>query len=156
MRSFCGLWDPKTKALQIAGHWCVLSTRFDRIVQEGKVHRLHQEDFCQALGLPRSLKYERRGEGDRAFSARAAARILDATDAPALSKQRFLEATIFNLLIGNHDGHGKNHALLYPPGGFPKLAPFYDLLPTRIDRTLTDEFAFRIGTATTLDYADLR
>ncbi len=38
---------------------------------------------------------------------------------------------IFNYLIGNSDAHAKNISLLLLPEG-PVLAPFYDLIPTRV------------------------
>lgn len=131
----------------VEGQEVLLITRFDRLVVENQVYRVHQEDFAQALGLPAELKYERRGREGRRFDASAIARVLDATDQPALARERFLRLTLFNLLVGNNDNHAKNHALLHMPGQSPVLAPFYDLVPVRMVAGFTDELAFRIGNA---------
>lgn len=39
--------------------------------------------------------------------------------------ERFIELTLFDALIGNHDRHGRNIALVQSPEGF-QLSPFYD------------------------------
>ena len=39
--------------------------------------------------------------------------------------ERFIELTLFDALIGNHDRHGRNLALIQSPQGF-QLSPFYD------------------------------
>lgn len=38
---------------------------------------------------------------------------------------RFVELTLYDALIGNHDRHGRNIALIQSPKGY-KLSPFYD------------------------------
>ncbi len=135
-------------AMPIAGIETLLVTRFDRgLDSEGRIVRIHQEDFAQALGLPASLKYERRGAEGRRFDVAGIRKVLEATDDPAGEKDRFIRATLFDLLIGNTDGHAKNFALLFERGQSVRLAPRYDILPTRLDDSLTDEFAFRIGSA---------
>jgi len=45
-----------------------------------------------------------------------------------LDLKHFLDALIFNYLIGNHDAHGKNFSLIYdegttPEGSTTRLAP---------------------------------
>ncbi len=127
-------------------------TRFDRALSdEGKIIRVHQEDFAQALGLPASLKYERNGRPGRRFDAAGIARILDATVDPASEKRTFIANTLFDLMIGNVDGHAKNFGLLYEAGGRLRTTPRYDIMPTRIDPSFTDELAYSIGNAATLD-----
>lgn len=126
----------------------LLVTRFDRgLDRQGRIVRLHQEDFAQALGLPASLKYERRGREGRRFDVAGIRKVLEATDDPAGEKDRFIRTTLFDLMIGNTDGHAKNFALLFDRGGSVRLSPRYDVLPTRLDDGLTDELAFRIGSA---------
>lgn len=44
---------------------------------------------------------------------------------------RFLDALLFNVLIGNADAHSKNYSLLLEGPGAPRLAPLYDLISTR-------------------------
>src|ERR1035441_7654806 len=57
-----------------------------------------------------------------------------------------LNWVIFNYLIGNSDAHGKNISLLLLPEG-PMLAPFYDLISTRIyaHYGLAEGLAMKIG-----------
>jgi len=54
-----------------------------------------------------------------------------------------------NFLVGNHDAHGKNFSLLYPPeSGQAVLAPAYDVLSTfayRRTHNLTRKMAMSIG-----------
>ncbi len=40
---------------------CLLVARYDRAMSDGHTRRLHQEDFCQALGIPSDRKYEAEG-----------------------------------------------------------------------------------------------
>ncbi|WP_017208416.1 HipA domain-containing protein [Cereibacter sphaeroides] len=129
----------------------LLSTRFDRDIEiaegAGTIRRRHAEDFCQALGLPPSLKYERDAvDPHRRFSAAAVNVIAAQTTVPALVTRDFLAQTIFNLLVGNTDNHGKNTSLLYR-GRTVLLAPLYDVAPVFMDRRVTHEFAFRHGSA---------
>ncbi len=129
----------------------LLSLRFDRRIARGAVTRIHQEDFCQALGLPASMKYERRGTDAARFSAAAVSDLLGRTNAPAKERRTFMLSAFFNLAIGNTDNHAKNHALLYDAGSAPRLAPLYDLQPVRLTGRYTDELAFRIGDADRFD-----
>ena len=133
---------------KIANQDVLLIKRFDRnIAEDGSVTRLHQEDFAQAIGLPASLKYQRRGNEIRRFDAQMIGRILGACAIPAKAREDFLRITLFNLLIGNNDNHAKNHALLHTVGAAPVLAPFYDIVPVQMVAGFTEEFAFNIGTA---------
>lgn len=141
----------KAERVEYGGIAALLVERFDREVDGGIVRRLHQEDFAQALGLPASLKYERKGTTQKRFTAEAAVGLLKQAADPVRARQRFLTGALFDLLIGNVDPHAKNHAILHRSGGRFDLAPRYDLLPTRLDPTLTDELAYRIGGATKLD-----
>lgn len=130
----------------------LLIKRYDRHLSAGgSITRIHQEDFCQALGLPARLKYERRGTAERYFSASKINEVLGQTNAPALNRLIFLRVTIFNLAIGNTDNHAKNHALIYDQGPTPRLAPLYDMLPIRLSDDYTHELSFKIGEAKTFD-----
>ena len=53
-------------------------------------------------------------------------------------------------MIGNVDAHAKNFALLHEPRGGVRVAPRYDLMPTRLYRDLTDLLPYAIGEATKL------
>ena len=138
--------------LQIDDLNAILIARFDRkIDDQGNVLRIHQEDFAQALGLPASLKYQRHGRRGRIFDAAAIARLLDLTAIPASSKRQFLAAAFFNMMVGNTDNHAKNHALLYDRGAVPRLAPLYDILPIRLDGSVSHQFSFNVGSSENFD-----
>jgi serine/threonine-protein kinase HipA len=64
---------------------------------------------------------------------------------PLLDLQKLLRWSLFNLLVGNADGHGKNLSLLYQRDGTASLAPFYDLVCTRNYKNLAREMAMSLG-----------
>ena len=123
--------------------------RYDRARgPDGRLTRLHQEDLLQALGLSAALKYQRDG-GPSIGNVAELLRAHAARPAEALARLR--DWQIFNCLIGNWDGHGKNLALLYAPGqAVPTLAPFYDLISIEFlnllrPGTWSRDMAFSIG-----------
>ncbi|WP_138473282.1 HipA domain-containing protein [Poseidonocella sp. HB161398] len=125
----------------------LLSCRFDRAFDGRTVRRIHSEDFAQALGLPRSLKYERDAViPERRFSLEAVGRLALGTVAPAKFQLEFLAHTLFNLAVGNTDNHAKNGAILYD-GQAGRLAPLYDVVPVMMDRRVTHAFSALIGGA---------
>ena len=103
--------------------------------------RLHQEDFCQALGVPPEHKYQNEGGPDL---AQCFALLRQATRPSAPHILRLLDTVVFNALIGNHDAHGKNFSILYQQAG-AGLAPLYDALSTAVNAHLTDKMAMKIG-----------
>jgi serine/threonine-protein kinase HipA len=99
------------------------------------VIRLHQEDFCQALGVLTARKYQSEGGPSLtdcfALTRRAAA-------VPARDVIKLLDVIGLNFLVGNHDAHGKNFSLLYQPeSGVAELAPAYDVLSTFVYQKTT-------------------
>ncbi|MEO6776588.1 MAG: type II toxin-antitoxin system HipA family toxin [Kofleriaceae bacterium] len=120
----------------------LLVERYDRRVgADQDVERLHQEDLCQALGLPPGQRYEQ--EGGPSF-ARAVVVVRDHVQQPVVDVRRLLEWLAFNVVVGNSDGHAKNLALLYD-GPTARLAPFYDLLSTRQYPALDHQLAMSIA-----------
>lgn len=120
----------------------LLVERYDRVADpEGRRQRLHQEDFCQALGVVPEMKYQNEGGPDLAQCFKLVRRV---TRPSAPQVLRLLDYVIFNALIGNHDAHAKNFSLLYS-GKVPVLAPFYDTLSTAVYPTLTPKMAMKIG-----------
>jgi serine/threonine-protein kinase HipA len=109
--------------------------RFDRRVEDGKIHRVHQEDSCQALGIRASVKYEEQG-GPR-FEGLAG--VLSSFDREG-DLRHLLALATFNVAIGNADAHGKNLSFLHDVTGDIALAPAYDLMSTTlypgVDRTM--------------------
>lgn len=120
----------------------LLVERYDRrIDDEGNRQRIHQEDFCQALGTVPEMKYQNEG-GPGLSQCFELVRHITRPSAPEVL--RLLDIVIFNALIGNHDAHGKNFSLLYG-GRAPVLAPFYDLISTAVYPRLTPKMAMKIG-----------
>ena len=120
----------------------LLVERYDRVViAPGHRQRLHQEDFCQALGVVPEMKYQNEGGPDltQCFDL-----VRRATRPSAPQVLRLFDYVIFNALIGNHDAHAKNFSLLYS-GMTPVLAPLYDTLSTAVYPTLTPKMAMKIG-----------
>ena len=119
-----------------------LTKRYDRIVNpNGKLIRLHQEDFCQALGYSSFTKYESEG-GPKLEACIELLRKISIT--PVEDVANLLNWHIFNLLVGNSDGHAKNLSILYTENG-PRLAPFYDLVCTRVYLGISRDLAFSVG-----------
>ncbi len=104
----------------------LLVDRYDRSVIDGEVIRLHQEDFCQALGVPSSRKYEREGGPGLAQCFQM---LRSASRVPAKELPKLLDAWALSFIAANHDAHAKNFSILYSPGG-TGLAPVYDVLNT--------------------------
>lgn len=136
----------KSKVHLVLDRSFLLVERYDRLIDAlGRRQRLHQEDFCQALGVVPEMKYQNEGGPDL---ARCFELVRSATRPSAPQILRLLDYVIFNALIGNHDAHAKNFSLLYlhkEAGKAPVLAPFYDTLSTAVYPTLTPKMAMKIG-----------
>jgi serine/threonine-protein kinase HipA len=126
--------------------------RYDRDLTSEPIRRLHQEDFCQALGRPSDVKYQNEGGPSIAESVDL---LRTSTSLPAQELPRFIDAVIFNWLVGNCDAHGKNYSLLYDRGA-PTLAPLYDLVSTVAYDELTTRLAMSIDGARKLNEIDDR
>lgn len=107
-----GLEVPRTFLRNVGSHPCLIVERYDREVEKstGIVRRIHQEDFCQAIGRTPEQKYQ----VDGGPLAREVVRLLRSgwSTAPALDVMAFVDLLIFNALIGNADAHGKNYSQL--------------------------------------------
>jgi serine/threonine-protein kinase HipA len=66
-------------------------------------------------------------------------------------RQQIIIATLFDLMVGNNDAHAKNFSLIHHQNGAVEFAPRYDLVPTRLFRGLTNQLAYNLGEATTLE-----
>ncbi|MCA3653712.1 MAG: type II toxin-antitoxin system HipA family toxin [Methylobacterium sp.] len=131
----------------------LLVERYDRAVgADGQVRRIHQEDFCQALGVPAETKYA--SEGGPTFKD-CFGLLRRIAERPAVDVLKLLDAVIFNSIAGNADAHGKNFSILYSDEG-PRLAPLYDLLATVAYPELSPKFAMKIGKRSTLAELDAR
>lgn len=120
---------------------CMVVSRYDREQGPDGTIRLHQEDFCQALGYPPERKYQQEG-GPTVRNCIALLREWSTT--PVLDILAFIDALIFNLLVGNADAHGKNYSMIYAAGS-RRLAPLYDLVSTIAWPELSTRLAMNIG-----------
>jgi len=127
-----GLTIPPVKLCEAEGRLFLNIARYDREPEPTepdrmtKYARIHQEDFCQALGYPSGKKYQGDGGPGLRNCYQTITQYSSSKVADALS---FLQWTVFNYLIGNADAHAKNLSFLHRNGRVT-LAPFYDLLST--------------------------
>ncbi len=93
------------------------------------IHRVHQEDLCQALGAHPSRKYQNEGgPGPRQIIDLLRANVRGSRgDAFKEDVETFVGALVFNWLIGGTDAHAKNFSILIGGDGLVRLAPFYDV-----------------------------
>ena len=119
-----GLKAPKSKIMTIEDQTFMIMSRYDRVMRNGSLVRIHQEDFCQALGLMPARKYQRHsGPGwPDCFD------LIRKSSSPVADRKSLLEHAVFQYLCGNPDAHAKNYSLVYRggPGGL-RLSPLYDL-----------------------------
>ncbi|MBQ0071788.1 MAG: HipA domain-containing protein, partial [Spirochaetales bacterium] len=126
----CGILTPDIALKTFGTAKAFVSNRFDREVKNERLERIHQEDFCQALGIDPEKKYEEDGgPGYKDYLSL----IWKESSLPIVDYKRFLEVTVFNYLIDNCDAHGKNLSFLYHhESDKVRLAPFYDLVCSTI------------------------
>lgn len=116
--------------------------RYDRRLENGRqITRIHQEDFCQALGVAPELKYEAEG-GPGLRKCFELVRTVCSIPGPNIL--RLFDAVVFNSVIGNCDAHAKNFSLLMD-GSSVRFAPLYDLISTSAYPALANELAMKIG-----------
>jgi len=107
------------------------------------VIRIHQEDFCQVLGVPPSRRYQADG-GPSPIQIIETLRTR--SDQPTDDIDTFVDALAFNWVIGGTDAHAKNFSLLHGRGSRLRLAPLYDIasaLPQFAEQKL--RLAMKIG-----------
>ncbi|MFC4726446.1 type II toxin-antitoxin system HipA family toxin [Glycocaulis abyssi] len=102
--------------------------RFDRLkASDGRLLRVPQEDFCQALSVPPTIKYN----SDGGPGIRECLNLLNGSDYADEDRLAFLKAQIVFWLIGAPDGHAKNFSLFLTPGGRYRMTPLYDIMSTQ-------------------------
>ena len=136
-----GLPVPDVDLLKIAETDIFVVERYDRVKEADSIQRLHQEDFCQALGIMSTSKYQNDGGPGIADIFKT---ILKVCTVPALESQKFLKYVLFNYVMGNCDSHGKNYSLLYKNNRV-ELSPLYDVVSTIIYSGLTEKLSMKIG-----------
>ncbi len=146
LAKLCGLNVPEVALVGDSIPLFVIE-RFDRQATLHEVHRIHTQDFCQALGRPSSEKYEK--HGGPSFSE---CYVLLQNHSSDVARDLFalLDWIGFNLALGNNDSHAKNISLVLSRNGI-RLAPFYDLICTALYPQYNAHFAFKIAEVTSWD-----
>lgn len=109
---------------KIGGVTVIVVERYDRLRRGDDVIRVHQEDMCQALGVPPSKKYQAQG-GPTIKHIMA---LLADSANPAVDRDRFMRAQALNFVIAGTDAHARNYSVVYAPGSAFRLAPLYDVI----------------------------
>ncbi len=125
--SFCramGMDVAKVEIVDFEDVRSLVVTRFDRRwTRDGRLIRLPQEDFCQALAVPPSQKYDM----DGGPGITEGIGLLAGSDDPEVDRRAFFRAQVLFWLLGATDGHAKNFSIALRPGGF-RMTPLYDVL----------------------------
>ena len=117
------------------------------------LQRVHQEDFCQAIGLTSGEKYETQ----KTHHAQDMAAILVGyAVCPIEALGELFRRIALNYLIGNCDAHLKNYSLFIREGAAVSLAPVYDLVCAtiydgRFGGELSKSMGVRIGDHLNID-----
>ena len=137
-----GLHVATVEICEAGGQGFLQIARYDRMeTGDGILQRIHQEDFCQALGIPPEMKYQQEG-GPNLKQCFELVRVCSSAPGPDLLK--LFDAVVFNYLIGNCDAHRKNFSFVYGESGC-RLAPLYDLVCTRAYPDISAVMAMKIG-----------
>lgn len=130
-----GIPTAQTDIVHFGRETALISQRYDRICIDEKNPlerkswvRIHQEDICQALGVPPSKKYQNQGGPTPLQIGKLLDRVSSNADE---DKNRFADALFLNWLIAGTDGHAKNFAIIHMPEGGYRLAPLYDIVSAR-------------------------
>jgi serine/threonine-protein kinase HipA len=124
----------------------LLVQRFDRTNVNGRWRRLHQEDFCQALGTPPSAKYESNQTGPRGPTLKEMFKVTR-KHMPATDIVRQLDMVVVNVLTCNTDAHAKNYSIMIRGNG-ASLAPMYDIMCGEVWQHVTKSLAQKIAGTT--------
>ncbi|WP_428343238.1 HipA domain-containing protein [Mycobacterium sp.] len=145
----CGLSDNAVWIERIGNTTALVAERYDRSVHsDGTIHRLHQEDMCQAVGIRPKDKYEIGRPSEHM------ARVLrEFADTPLQEITNIFKQVAFRAIVGDEDGHGKNYSLMLHEG-VVKVSPLYDSLSTLEYPELSGTMGAKIGAQQSLAKVD--
>jgi serine/threonine-protein kinase HipA len=119
-----GLPTAASRVMRFGDELAIVIERYDRVRTPRGWVRVHQEDLCQAMGIPPSKKYQNEGGP----GARAIVELLRASSSsPEEDVKAFVDALALNWLIAGSDAHARNYSILMAPHGRVRLAPLYDV-----------------------------
>lgn len=127
-----GLSPASTQVASFGTERCIVVERYDRLWTQGAtVARIHQEDTCQAIGLPPTSKYQNEGGPTPEHIIELLRRNVFPSTVADENVKRFVDALAFNWIIGGTDAHAKNYSVLLA-GSQVRLAPLYDVASTLV------------------------
>lgn len=145
----CGLSDNAVWIERIGDATALVAERYDRNVHsDGTIHRLHQEDMCQAVGLRPKDKYLIGRPSERMTRV-----LQEFADSPQREITHIYKQVAFRAVVGDEDGHGKNYSLMLHDG-VVKAAPLYDSLSTLQYPELSGSMGTKIGAQQSLAKVD--
>jgi serine/threonine-protein kinase HipA len=126
--SRAGLPAARSYVVTFGHERAIAVVRYDRLYQGsgGPIRRIHQEDLCQALGLPPTKKYQSEGGPSPEQIIDLLRREIYPARTAEAHVARFVDALAFNWIIAGTDAHAKNYSLLLA-GRQVRLAPLYDV-----------------------------
>ena len=120
-----GLIVARTSVAHFGDESAIVVDRYDRVQLDDQIVRVHQEDLCQALGVPPRQKYQNEGGPGPTQIVELLRSAMPARAADD-AVWRFIDALAWNWLIAGTDAHAKNYSLLLA-GNDVRLAPLYDV-----------------------------
>jgi serine/threonine-protein kinase HipA len=114
------------RVAQFAGQKALVVERFDRRLSSDRswIVRLPQEDFCQALGIAPTRKYQTEGGP----GIEEIMDVLLGSEAANEDRRDFFRTQILFWMLCAIDGHAKNFSIFLNAGGSYRLTPRYDVL----------------------------
>jgi serine/threonine-protein kinase HipA len=123
--SALGVLAARAEIADFGGRRTLIVERFDRRwTGDNRLLRLPQEDFCQALSIPPTRKYQ----SDNGPGMKDILQLLKGSDVPDDDLAAFMRANIVFWLLGATDGHAKNFSIFLTSGGQYRMTPLYDVL----------------------------
>lgn len=140
-----GLTVPNSSVKRFGDEIAIVIERYDRVRSGATLARLHQEDMCQAMGLPPTRKYQ--NEGGPGVSD-IVSLLRNNSSRHEEDIQSFLDGIAFNWLIAGTDAHAKNYSILMGAHGSVRFAPLYDvasILPYKNMSLMKAKLAMKLG-----------
>lgn len=135
------------------GRSYLLVKRYDRFLNEpDRVERGHQEDFCQALGIYPTAKYQNSGGPGFADLYGAVDRHMRR---PGQNRLKLLDHAVFACCIGDTDRHGKNYSMMLSHGDV-RLTPGYDFMSALPYDGITRNLAMKIAGKSRAEHIERR
>lgn len=152
LESFC-LPAAKAEMGQFGERRVLIVERFDRLwTEDGRLLRLPQEDCCQALSVPPTLKYE----SDGGPGIERILKLLRDGDNPVEDQRNLMKTMVVFWLLGATDGHAKNFSIFLSPGGRYRMTPLYDVISAQpsvnTDEIRPNQFRLAMAVGNTRHY----